>query len=346
MSLNLLMTAPGARGASKAPWVRRALLATAGVMAFASPVFAGPPSPPEFSLGFGCAMSALTFSPTETEPFTAFISPGVSGYTEFAHPGNFARLRSASGLFEGTEDANQQHAQPAAAKFATVAALRAALTDPAGWTLEITDGATASTYTFTLSVDASAFPDEYLRPIIFTNVAPGDLISRNPTFTWTQASTSNPAAVESQAFNQLYSDDFANIYTSPSITTTDTAWAPDDTLARNRYTLFIGKSNNKVDQNLITTTITDDTDGDAILYGVFPFITARAFSYCPMLTVSCAGDLNGDGAVNTADLTRFLGQFGKTCPQVTGFCADFNNDGVVNTADLTFFLGRFGGPCI
>lgn len=64
---------------------------------------------------------------------------------------------------------------------------------------------------------------------------------------------------------------------------------------------------------------------------------------------ACPADLVpaplGDGAVNTADLVAFLGQFGKTCQQVTGRCADFNSDSAINTADLVYFLGRFGAPC-
>jgi hypothetical protein len=55
--------------------------------------------------------------------------------------------------------------------------------------------------------------------------------------------------------------------------------------------------------------------------------------------VTLVGDLNNDGAVNTADLTRFLGQFGSTGAFLS---ADLNCDGAVNTADLTRFLGQFG----
>lgn len=57
----------------------------------------------------------------------------------------------------------------------------------------------------------------------------------------------------------------------------------------------------------------------------------------------CAGDFNGDGVVNTADLVRFLGKFGLSVP--LGTAEDMNGDGVVNTADLTRFLGRFGTAC-
>jgi phage protein U len=57
----------------------------------------------------------------------------------------------------------------------------------------------------------------------------------------------------------------------------------------------------------------------------------------------CTGDLNGDNAVNTQDLTAFLARFGTTV--TPGGPGDFNNDGAVNTADLTTFLGRFGSAC-
>lgn len=54
-------------------------------------------------------------------------------------------------------------------------------------------------------------------------------------------------------------------------------------------------------------------------------------------------DLNLDGQIDTADLVRFLGQFGRTVePGATG---DFNSDGNVDTADLVYFLGRFGQGC-
>jgi len=40
------------------------------------------------------------------------------------------------------------------------------------------------------------------------------------------------------------------------------------------------------------------------------------FDFVPLCTVSCVckADLNGDGVVNTVDLTAFLGLYGQTCP--------------------------------
>jgi hypothetical protein len=60
---------------------------------------------------------------------------------------------------------------------------------------------------------------------------------------------------------------------------------------------------------------------------------------------ACYFDLVGnDCVVNTADLTAFLSQFGRTCASLPSGtrCADPNGDGVVNTIDLTRMLGQFG----
>ncbi|MBN8645077.1 MAG: DUF4082 domain-containing protein [Planctomycetes bacterium] len=70
-------------------------------------------------------------------------------------------------------------------------------------------------------------------------------------------------------------------------------------------------------------------------------LAACSFRVAPV--PPCAGDLNGDRAVTTADLTVFLGQFGTGVPLGTG--ADFVPTGLVDTADLAFFLGRFGTAC-
>lgn len=58
---------------------------------------------------------------------------------------------------------------------------------------------------------------------------------------------------------------------------------------------------------------------------------------------SCIGDFDGNGVVNTSDLTRFLAVFGDSGePLRTG---DFNGDGTVNTTDLVMLLSQFGTSC-
>jgi len=56
--------------------------------------------------------------------------------------------------------------------------------------------------------------------------------------------------------------------------------------------------------------------------------------------VGCAGDANGDGSTDGADLSVLLAQFGQNVTVGTG--ADFNGDGVVNGADLSVLLSGFG----
>lgn len=54
----------------------------------------------------------------------------------------------------------------------------------------------------------------------------------------------------------------------------------------------------------------------------------------------CPGDINGDGIVNTADLTQLISQFGfNVIPSEGG---DLNGDGVVDVNDLSLILANIG----
>jgi hypothetical protein len=62
--------------------------------------------------------------------------------------------------------------------------------------------------------------------------------------------------------------------------------------------------------------------------------------------VFCAGDADGSGAVNFADITSVLAAFGAACPAGTSPCAgDANDDRAVDFADITTVLANFGAAC-
>ena len=75
-------------------------------------------------------------------------------------------------------------------------------------------------------------------------------------------------------------------------------------------------------------------------------IALLAASPCQAQAGSCAGDANGDGLVNAADLARVLSAWGscaaKPCDE------DFNADGAIDAADLAAVLSGWGscGPVI
>lgn len=87
-----------------------------------------------------------------------------------------------------------------------------------------------------------------------------------------------------------------------------------------------------------------DLNGDGwddLVVGYSGNVCVRVFFAVPPPT--CDGDTNNDGAVNSADLSVLLAQFGQSVTPGTG--ADFNNDGVVNAADLSVLLSNFGSSC-
>lgn len=71
------------------------------------------------------------------------------------------------------------------------------------------------------------------------------------------------------------------------------------------------------------------------------YYTDRA--WCMGIVSACAGDANGDGVVDFADLNAVLGAFGQALPAACG--ADVNGDGTVGFPDLNAVLSGFGAHC-
>jgi len=95
-------------------------------------------------------------------------------------------------------------------------------------------------------------------------------------------------------------------------------------------------------QTAIEVLTVDDDDGD--LENGTPHYAeiCAAFAAHGIDCPGIAGDVNGDGIVDTEDLLLLLGAWGP-CPQPPDDCpADFDGNGVVNTADLLILLANWG----
>jgi hypothetical protein len=64
---------------------------------------------------------------------------------------------------------------------------------------------------------------------------------------------------------------------------------------------------------------------------------------CP--PVGCAGDITGDGIINTPDLLAVLAAFGHQDCDADQARADGDTPGAVNTDDLLIVLSQFGRSC-
>lgn len=70
-----------------------------------------------------------------------------------------------------------------------------------------------------------------------------------------------------------------------------------------------------------------------------------AFTLCSLIECTCNGDINGDGRVDSRDLSVVLGSFGTMCPPKTVCPGDLNGDGAVNSSDLSVLIDNFGRIC-
>ena len=71
------------------------------------------------------------------------------------------------------------------------------------------------------------------------------------------------------------------------------------------------------------------------------FLHYRSFVFRFAPLPACAGDVNGDGAVNALDFTIVAGNFGAG-PGMAREAGDLTDDGFINAADFTVLAGSFG----
>ncbi len=73
-----------------------------------------------------------------------------------------------------------------------------------------------------------------------------------------------------------------------------------------------------------------------------PYILTAAAQLIRLERAFCAGDVDGDGLVDSADLTAVVSNYQETGPGVAG---DVNHDGAVDFLDLSAVLAEFGASC-
>jgi heme-binding NEAT domain protein len=60
----------------------------------------------------------------------------------------------------------------------------------------------------------------------------------------------------------------------------------------------------------------------------------------------CAGDINGDGAINSADFVLFASAYNSVSGDSRYIVkADMNNNGAINSADFVLFAVKYGTSC-
>lgn len=323
---------------------RRGVAAFVAIVGVASAAFAGGPPPgPEFEVNIRFQAGAIKYSPGFNTPYLTYPSLSVSGFTDEGNAANSARVFSLNDAFEGDDDGNST-----STFFAGVQNLKNALSDDDGWMLEITDGATSAVYSYFFTVNADNLLSDYIRPITFTNVSPGDMISANPTFNWSQANTAIPQAMYNGVSIDISNSNFSIIYNTPSITDNDRQWTPDGPLVPEVYNLTIGKFNNATAQDLITASIPQPADQGTPELSFFS-TNNSSFSIAQVRNLRvvpppCPGDANGNGTVDFVDVISVLANFGTSYAPGTGL-GDSNRDGVVNFLDIINTLANFNATC-
>lgn len=139
--------------------------------------------------------------------------------------------------------------------------------------------------------------------------------------------------------------DKANIQISTDGQNWDTVWQHTGaSLNPNTWTLFSHDLSQWADnQPTVYLRWGMGTTDTSVVYVGWNIDDIRVWGLVPVTPPSCAGDANGDGAVNGADLSIILANFGQP-GSGPGF-GDLNGDGQCNGADLSVLLATFGLTC-
>jgi hypothetical protein len=229
------------------------LLLAAGAAGTASAAF-------DVSLRF--QVEAISFSGTPSSPYITFPFVGVAGFTDPSDPGNRAELVSGGSHFKGWVNGPYS---ASSVVHGDVDSLKANL-DLNPWTLSITDGATATTRLFNITVSSSLLTGDYIRPMtLLDGVDNGSTIGADHVFHWSMADAAGSLAEYTRASIALYAPGTGTYYGTPFISPADRSWMPDGgPISPGTYSLSIAMFNDRVPQDLIVATAAAADGGEEL----------------------------------------------------------------------------------
>lgn len=298
---------------------------------------------PEIVVSARFLPDVISFSPLDPPVFILGVGVNATGFVDESNTNNFIEIHSRTNSFSGDfyPARGTGSGTAGSAGAASAADLSTLINDQSPWTLTVTDGLTNRVSRYTVEISTPGISDEYLRPITIA-ANPGDVISPNPTFAFTQAGSGLADAQYTQAFAALIGGQ--HYYGSPGLALTDTQWTPDMTVAPDTYTILVLKINDDAPQTLMVAADPVPLEGAPALGGFSYSTNLQSEAQVNGLTVgpTCAADFNTDGVLDPDDLADYIGAFFSQPP---GIGSDFNDDGVTDPDDLADFIGAFFAGC-
>jgi hypothetical protein len=298
----------------------------------------------------------ISFSPNDPPVYILSMPITAKDFVDEDNINNFVKLAADNNAFSGDYYPARGTGSGTGGSqgYSSLALLTQAINSVPSWTLTLTDGTTNQTRTFRLDVTSPGIASEFVRPITFQGLQPGDEISSTPTFTFSQPSTSNPQAQNTDTFAFILADN-GGFVDQPPLAPNGTSWTPGSSLVPDTYTVVIGKFNSAPPQSLIQTTTPVRLSGNANLTSFNKSVRCSSSAQVGGLrVVGCDTiDFNRDTLTpDSGDLDDFIavlaGGPGACSNAPNCGDVDFNNDGLFpDSTDLDAFVSRLGGgPCV
>jgi len=308
----------------------------------ASALQVGITPPAQFTVTTSFDISALLFSPLDLPIYIMTLGMQASGFTDEGNLDNFVRLASPDGFFSGEFHPATGAGSGGSIGLFSVEDLASTINSLGAWTLTLNDGATGLEHLYSINVTTPGISADLVRPITL-DVAPGDVISSNPTFGLSLDPAQDPGSEYDNGYAFLLGQIPGNYYGSPGFTPGDTSWTPDGPVTPDTYTVVIAQQNTDADASIIVTDLPVAQNPGSPEVTFSHLVVCATYGQTGNLTVGayCPADFNQDGGIDGADVDSFFQEW-----EAGNAAADTNQDGGVDGADVqTFFAAWENGGC-